>query len=270
MQHLTSETIARLVDEPAEAGEALHLASCLVCRRELDEMRTMTRALAGLPDPEPAEGAWRALEGRLRAEGLIRTAAPRRFRMTPPVRVAASVALFLLGGATGAAIWARLSAGRSAPPETVAVRPAPPTVILPPVDAVVSPADGAEAAARAETTQPEPPPPEVSFASTGDGPTRSAPAARRSPAAAAAAAELARAQREYLAALQRYAELAAPTSGADDATRLRALNGLVSTTQAALDLAPADPVINEYHLGAVEMRDALLRQVARQSESTWF
>lgn len=130
--------------------------------------------------------------------------------------------------------------------------------------------------ATADVPAPEQAQPVARFASDGggdEGPGDPAPTrrpVRRSPAAAAAAAELARTQREYLGALERYAELAAPSSGADDATRLRALNGLVATTQAALDLAPADPVINEYHLGAVEMRDALLRRIARQTESTWF
>lgn len=277
MQHLTPEEIARLVDEPAAPAEALHLASCLACRRELDAMRAQTRALGSLADPEPRPEAWQGLEARLRAEGLIRTAAPRRaFALRMPARVAASVALFLAGGGAGAALWERVSAGRTETVERVALQPVTPVVRVSPADVVVAPPATGEAAAPAAVPAPIPAPAVARFASDGGsegGPGGPAPVrrpAQRSPAATAAAAELARTQREYLGALERYAELAAPGSGADDATRLRALNGLVATTQAALDLAPADPVINEYHLGAVEMRDALLRRIARQNESTWF
>ena len=54
MQHLTLEEVARLVDEAPEPAEAEHLRSCLVCRRELEELRRVTSELADLPDPEPA------------------------------------------------------------------------------------------------------------------------------------------------------------------------------------------------------------------------
>ena len=68
MQHLDLEQLARLVDEPAEPAEAEHLRGCLVCRRELAEMRAQTEALGSLEDPEvpPAScgrrwrpGCWR-------------------------------------------------------------------------------------------------------------------------------------------------------------------------------------------------------------------
>ena len=44
-------------------------------------------------------------------------------------------------------------------------------------------------------------------------------------------------------------------------SRLAALEGIVLTTRAALNEAPADPVINGYHLTALEQRDALLREL---------
>jgi hypothetical protein len=272
MQHLSLEDLARLVDEPPEPDEAAHLRGCLVCRREMEEMRAQTEDLAGLADPEPSPGAWRALEERLAAEGLVRgparvTAMPRRVWLHPALRVAAAAALFLLGAGAGAGYWARHARGDGTQPlanaPTAGARPSPDgaadsqpgTTVLPPgggtagEDADGLPANGAR------------------FTSSGD--TGGAGTPKRSPEAEAAARELARARADYEAALRRYAELADPSSGADPVTRLDALNGLVATTRTALDRAPGDPVTNGYHLAAVEERDALIRQM-RQNESTWF
>ena len=109
MQHLDLETLARLVDEAPEPHEAEHLRGCLVCRRELAEMREQTQALAGLGELPPPAGAWADLEARLVEEALVRTPAPASRRVLglyrPPMRIAAALALFLLGGAAGAALW---------------------------------------------------------------------------------------------------------------------------------------------------------------------
>jgi hypothetical protein len=51
-------------------------------------------------------------------------------------------------------------------------------------------------------------------------------------------------------------------------SRLAALEGIVLTTRAALDDAPADPVINGYHLTALEQRDAILRQIQEVPEES--
>jgi hypothetical protein len=86
-----------------------------------------------------------------------------------------------------------------------------------------------------------------------------------------AARELARAEAEYLSAMQRYAELADPGSGADPQSRMAALDRLVEVTRSALDRSPGDAAINGYHLAAVRERDALRREIARaQSEENWF
>ncbi|HEX6040844.1 hypothetical protein [Longimicrobium sp.] len=108
MQHLDLETLARLVDEAPEPHEAEHLRGCLVCRRELAELREQTEALADLGEMDPPAGGWAALEARLVEEELIRTPAavpsgPRFLGLyRPPMRAAAALALFLLGGASGA------------------------------------------------------------------------------------------------------------------------------------------------------------------------
>ena len=88
---------------------------------------------------------------------------------------------------------------------------------------------------------------------------------------AEAAAAVSRAEAEYLRALTYYAELNENGEGLDPVNRLAALEGIVLTTRAALRDAPADPVINNYHLTAVGQRDALLRQIERLSTSDeWF
>jgi hypothetical protein len=81
--------------------------------------------------------------------------------------------------------------------------------------------------------------------------------------------ELAEAEVSYLAALQRYAAVADPASGADPQTRLEALEQMITTTRAALERAPDDPLINGYHLAAVRERDALQRQLAT-ADKDWF
>lgn len=85
-----------------------------------------------------------------------------------------------------------------------------------------------------------------------------------------AESELEAAEAEYLRALAAYAQFGT-ADGLDPLSRLAALEGIVLTTRAALREAPADPVINNYHLTAVAHRDALLRQIEWVSEEAeWF
>jgi hypothetical protein len=97
------------------------------------------------------------------------------------------------------------------------------------------------------------------------------PAVALAPARTAeeAASRLRTAESGYLAALERYAELSGRIEEGDPLARLAALESIVATTRAALGRAPADPVINGYHLTAVAQRDALLRQVSASGQ-TWY
>jgi hypothetical protein len=117
MEHLTRESLARLVDESPRADEARHLATCLVCMSELEALRAQTRALASLPEIRPPLGDWEVLEARLRSEGLVETPSfMERLSLahTPPwMRAAAAVALFLGGTGAGAAFTSGTSAGPS-------------------------------------------------------------------------------------------------------------------------------------------------------------
>ncbi|MEX2584092.1 MAG: hypothetical protein WD766_12500 [Gemmatimonadota bacterium] len=86
-----------------------------------------------------------------------------------------------------------------------------------------------------------------------------------------AAAALRVAEQEYLRAVTRYAEVSDDGEMLDPLDRLVALEGIVLTTEAALRDAPADPIINNFHLTAVGQREALLRQIdMATNEDEWF
>ncbi|MFW5951674.1 MAG: hypothetical protein ACOCVZ_06130 [Gemmatimonadota bacterium] len=117
MQHLTLEALARLVDEAPDAHEGSHLAACEACRGELEALRRQTEALGTLPKILPAPDAWPEVSRRLRREGVVARAATRvrRLRAGPALtRVAASLVLFLAGGAGGYLL--RGEAASAAPP----------------------------------------------------------------------------------------------------------------------------------------------------------
>ena len=71
MGHLSTETLARIVDETPRPDEAEHLAACGACAAELQAMKAQTEALRALPELLPPVGDWDVLEARLRSEGLI-------------------------------------------------------------------------------------------------------------------------------------------------------------------------------------------------------
>jgi len=147
MHHLTSESLARLVDEPPDAIEREHLQSCAECRESLESMCRDRLALAGLPvHPHPAS-AWTPIEARLEAEGLFASApasshaplanarlaharlahaSPTRRKLPGWLQAAAGIVLFAAGWGAGAG-WlgaggkpaqpgeARMADGPSAP-----------------------------------------------------------------------------------------------------------------------------------------------------------
>lgn len=106
MEHLSIETLARLVDETPAPAETEHLSTCLACSSELEALRAQTQALASLPEIRPPLGDWEVLEARLRSEGLV--AVPSLLSRltlahTPSwMRAAAAAALFLGGALAGA------------------------------------------------------------------------------------------------------------------------------------------------------------------------
>ncbi|HET7233641.1 MAG TPA: hypothetical protein VFJ16_26770, partial [Longimicrobium sp.] len=234
-----------------------------------------TGALAGLDDPEPAPEAWFRLESALRAEGLMRegTARPSvRHASRGWLRIAAGVALFLLGGAAGVYLRGHQPA-RVADGDPRTVRGEPVVVHGQPARGAQFVNDGPEpgvGASGPRGVEPVAGGPGVRLTSAGG--DAGVPQGRprvTSPRVASAERELAEAEAGYLAALQRYANIADPQSGADAATRMAALERMVSTTRTALESAPDDPVINGYHLAALRERDALRQQMAT-ADKDWF
>lgn len=247
MSHLTLEALARLVDEAPTATQREHLDGCERCQIELDGLRRQTRRLAMLPDADPPPHAWTLLEARLREEALVtatplskpeetkqadqaqpgsrsRKTAGAAFGTSWSLRLAASIALFLLGGVVGATL-------RS--PTT------PPTAM--PSEGLGAPSAQAPVGQGGLPITPE-----------------------------EAANVLQGAEASYLAALSRHLELNGVGEATDPMARLAALESIVLTTRAALDRAPADPVINGYHLTAVAERQATLRRLAASAPDDWF
>jgi hypothetical protein len=106
MEHLTPETLARLVDESSDAAEAEHLTRCATCRDELDAMIRQRNELALLPIDEipSSELGWERIAVALREEGILRDAAVLASPVAtgfPWMRVAAALVLFALGGTAG-------------------------------------------------------------------------------------------------------------------------------------------------------------------------
>ena len=224
MPHLTIETLARLIDEPASASESAHLDLCDDCSRELEGLKADAAALAALPELEPPASQWDGIEMRLRNEGLLRNTAtplmPRRW-LRPALQLAAALAIFVLGSYTGSFLF-----GGSAVQGPLARTGTSTPVNLSVIGANGSMQEAQRAVRDAETA--------------------------------------------YLTALTQYAQLAGGAQNEDPLARLAALESIVLTTREALGRAPADPVINGYHLTALAQRNATLKQLAGSGEKTWF
>ncbi len=276
MLHLDLEMIARLVDDAPNADEAAHLASCDACSRELDAMRQQTFALTNLGEGKLPRESWTALEKRLEREGLIArettiasipdVAAPPRpahWQLdSAPMRAAAAIVIFALGGLGGA--WARgartgLAAVEQPDANPIATAPQP---------------TSSNGISQALTTPDNP----------SDDPVQSSVHAASNNTTAAthetadASQDVRTAEAAYLRALARYSEQRpANATVSDPVARLATLESILLTTKAALREAPADPVINGYHITALAERDAVLKQIAmqqsnvrRQTSNNWF
>jgi hypothetical protein len=107
MEHLSPETLARLVDEAPTAEERDHLDRCADCAEEFEWVRDTSEALGRLPDVRPPRGDWAVLEARLVSEGLVRSErgwATALARTPGWMRGAAAVVLFLSGAGVGFAV----------------------------------------------------------------------------------------------------------------------------------------------------------------------
>ena len=227
MQHLTIETLARLVDERARPEEATHLAACEACSTELLALREQTGALAGLPEIMPPVGDWKVLEAQLRSEGLVRDQSLARklgLARTPAwMPAAAAVVLFLGGAGVGAGITAR-------------------------ADGSAAVTDGRGSLAGADFA-----------ASTQSGGVEDAAAAVR-----LAEQRYVSAVSRYREILERDGVQDATT---DPISRYAALEHLVSVSQAAVRQAPGDPFLNGFLASALAERDAAARMVSASRDN---
>jgi len=104
MEHLSTETLARLVDEAPSVDEAKHLEACTGCVGQIEELREQTAALGALPDLRPPPGDWEVLQAKLVSEGLVRSGGlrGRASRYSSGwMRAAAAVLLFVGGAVAG-------------------------------------------------------------------------------------------------------------------------------------------------------------------------
>lgn len=238
MEHLSNETLARLVDGPIAGEERAHLSRCRRCRDEMDALRAQSLALSHLPDMRPPRGDWESLEARLWEEGLLRSGsvegAGSRGRLPSWWGAAAGVALLLGGTALGAGL-AELRGGEA-----------------PGADA--GPATVRTAAFPAGTLAALNPDAAVSDLTLGE------------------AEELVRLTESwYLTAMMRYRERlereeGGPPPSADPLTRYAALEALFAAGQAAVQEAPTDPFLNGLLVNMRAEREATLRGL--QSTST--
>jgi hypothetical protein len=258
MSHLSLEDLARIVDEEPGPTESAHLKACAECRHELEDLRSDRAVLASLPALQPAAEQWQRLARQLNAEGLMRGAAPAATWSHKLVRLAAALALFALGALSGIA-WAggdRNDAIADAQVEPVA----PETIRVPtpaPSTEMQTPARQASAVAQSDAA-------DVVFSS----PMLTV----RAPRSAQEAAEFVRdVEALYYYSLTRVADVErAETGVVDPFARLPVLEAIVSVTRTGLGQAPADPVLNGYHLAALAQREATLKQIAANTTKTWY
>lgn len=239
MSHLTPERFAQLADEQPTAAEAAHLASCAHCAHERAAHAALV-ALAGDERERPGTplSEWDSIADRLRSHDLI-AGAPRRSRWAGRQWLEAAAAVLLIGGG---AILGRYSAGAT------------------PV--AVSGETGQPVNGGVVQTAATP----VPFGSLGQVGVPAGPVTRFA-STVEAATVLARAAQEYQAALA-YLAQRDTLSQASDSTevyrnRLAALDAVANSTKQALEVAPYDPVINQYYMTTMGAREATLRQLGR-------
>lgn len=286
MQHLDTDRLAALADEPATAPEAEHLAACVVCRRELEAFATLIDLAhrdgqAGLDPDLPAPlplTSWDALGLALRAEGLVKSVRTTGTHAVPAAakpevhvtrstgvwwrRAAASIALVAGGAAFG-----RLTAPRAVDTPVAPQVAALPQTVPTPAPAPDSAATGSRSSLGLSDTLPV----------AGELPRS---AAASSPQVASfdpdapltltgprqAMQVLTRAQRDYQRAAAYLAEHdTATVTGTPQVLRARlaALDEVMPKVRQALYEAPQDPMLNQYYLTTYEARESTLRQLAR-------
>ena len=171
-ERIGDDLVAFLDDELAAADRtpvADHVATCLVCRREIDRLTTVRRLVQTLPGIEPsptfADEFWRRMDGESAPrDPRVRPLRPMRWAL-PALAAAAVVALALHSLLGGPAPNPATAPGQApAPAARVAAVPPPRAQHeAPPAQVAAQPASPAEApqVADVESLRPEDLPPEL-------------------------------------------------------------------------------------------------------------
>ncbi|UCC48529.1 MAG: hypothetical protein JSV41_13890 [Gemmatimonadota bacterium] len=96
MVHLSEETLSELLEGESVTGAKEHLASCPVCRGELEALRRLRSELRELPELDAPPELWSRIEARLPVGGRAR-GTRRGWRSQIAMQVAALAAVFVLG-----------------------------------------------------------------------------------------------------------------------------------------------------------------------------
>lgn len=231
MSHLDPETLARLVDDRASAGERGHLNRCRRCREELDALRTQTLALSHLPGTRPPRGAWERLEARLRTAGLIGTVGRDRRWGHPWVQAAAAVLLILTGTLIGISAPVGPGGSDASPIAQGSPELQEPPSLLAAVGAEERTLSQEEAAELVRLTE--------------------------------------RWYLEALLAY-RDRSVEPPEAGTDPLTRFAALETLLAAGNAAVQELPADPFLNGLLVNMRAEREATLRGIRASTTHDWY
>jgi hypothetical protein len=264
MRHLDPERLAAIGDSEPTADEAAHLADCAICERErlaLRELIALSRSEGVAPLQAPLTN-WESLSARLREEGILRPAAT-ALSLVPddaasrraPVRFAGAESEVRARGRSRASrTWLRAAAA----------------VLL---------AGGSMAMGRATAGVPFP----LGSARAGQGSTAHVTGGANSALDASLAgnvvagadsimsiedalAMMRRAESEYrlAAAYIAASDTSSPGSsaGADRyRARLAALDRVSDAALAAVNEAPADPIVNQYLISTRAARAVTLQQL---------
>jgi hypothetical protein len=233
MEHLTTDALARLVDEVPSPEESGHLEACEVCAAELDALREQTDQLGALPAMRPPQGDWEALEARLLAEGLIHSDSVIPFgrsrrRWGTAIQAAAALVLFVGGAALGTQF-------RGGEPGAIEGGPlaGPASLVDTPTSdvALATLEDAAEDVRQKEQDYIE-------------------------------------AMIRYRQLLE--ASGRGGTQGQDPASRYAALEAVMAASQAAVREAPADPFLNGILASVSAERQAFVRSLSETGRDNWY
>jgi hypothetical protein len=253
MRHLDPERLAALGDSEPTAEEAAHLADCAFCDRErLAQAELLSLSLAERVAPLHAPlTRWETLSARLREEGILRPAAG-AVSLVPADAARPVMRAGAIGSRHQRRVWLRAAAVVLLAGGGAAVGRATAAVPLP---------LSAERAALGGTPQP----------AGGSAPRASLTAGIADSAGAIlsvndALALMRRAESEYrLAAAYIAASDTSSIDGSDGVDRYRArlaaLDRVSDAALAAVNEAPADPVVNQYLISTRAARAVTLQQL---------